>query len=195
VLTEGRTMAVKTRKGRPRRAGLDAEVLAATVDLVAADGYAGTTLDDVAGAVGAAKTTLYRRWPSKGELAVDALATVLGTPPTDLPPGPDGLRAAIDWLVAGVRGGGVQRLLLGVVTEAADNPKLRAGLRTRMRDPFTRRLASDWDLPRKDVDLAFDVVVGTLLHRLAMTGRITTADAKAVSEVAGHLLFGTDSMS
>ncbi|MBS1892465.1 MAG: TetR/AcrR family transcriptional regulator [Actinobacteria bacterium] len=179
----------QVKRGRPRQADLAARILAAMDELVAERGYSKTTLDDVSRAVGTAKTTLYRRWPSKGDLAIDALAEALGSPPDQLPRRADGMRTAVAWLAGRVRRPGVRKLLLGLVAEAADDPALRAKLRARIREPFVERLAGDWQLPRTRVDLAFDLVVGTLLHRLAMTGRITGGDAEAVTALANDLLF------
>lgn len=63
--------------GRPRRHGVEETVLAAAVALAGDEGYAGATVDAVAARAGVAKTTVYRRWPSKEALAVDALAAAL----------------------------------------------------------------------------------------------------------------------
>ena len=67
--------------GRPRRHGVEETVLAAAVALAGDEGYAGATVDAVAARAGVAKTTVYRRWPSKEALAVDALAAALDLPP------------------------------------------------------------------------------------------------------------------
>ena len=74
--------------GRPRRHGVEETVLAAAVALAGDEGYAGATVDAVAARAGVAKTTVYRRWPSKEALAVDALAAALDLPPAD-PEGPE----------------------------------------------------------------------------------------------------------
>jgi AcrR family transcriptional regulator len=47
------------------------DVLEATIDELARVGYAALRMDDVAARAGVAKTTVYRRWPTKAEL-VDA---------------------------------------------------------------------------------------------------------------------------
>lgn len=176
--------------GRPRRAGVDAAVLAATADLVAKRGLARTSLDEVAAQAGVAKTTLYRRWPSKGALAVDALAHVLGEAPAVTVPTDAGLREAVAWLASRVRHEAVADLLSGVVTEAAHDPELRRMLRERIRDPFTTRLTTDWQLGAEDVDRAFDIVIGALVHRHAMNGSISDTDIEVVTSVATRLVFG-----
>jgi len=177
------------RVGRPRRAGVDSEVLASTVALVAEQGYARTTLDAIAKRAGVAKTTLYRRWGSKAELAVDALAAALGEPPGADVAGREGLATAVSWLAGRVRDPGVRLLLAGLADEAGGDPSLRALLRARLREPFATRVIGAWRVDPAAVDLAFDVVVGTLLHRVAMTGEVTRTDAETVAGLATTLLF------
>lgn len=174
--------------GRPRRKGVSASVLAATVDLVGSQGYAHTSIDDIARRAGVAKTTVYRRWHSKGELAVDALVTELGEPPIPGAADEAAVGDVIDWLVSRVRRPVVRGLLVGLVAEAGYDTEVRRLLRGRIREPFTARLSLASGLPAATVDLTFDVVVGALLHRLAMTGRITGRDTAAVAAVAAGLL-------
>lgn len=58
--------------GRPRNAGADQTILEATWAEVAAQGLAGLSLDKVAARAGVSKATIYRRWPSKEALVLDA---------------------------------------------------------------------------------------------------------------------------
>lgn len=60
--------------GRRRDHTRDPDILAAAVDVLAECGYEGMTIDMVAARAKAGKATLYRRWPSKGELVIDAVA-------------------------------------------------------------------------------------------------------------------------
>jgi len=177
------------RGGRPRRPGVSDTVLAATVDQVAEQGYARANLDGIARRAGVAKTTVYRRWSSKGVLAVDALVGLLGEPPDVVRAGPEGLRDALRWLADRIGQPQVYGLLVGVVTEAGRDLEVRSRLRAGFRDPFVARLVQEWALPVDRVDLAFDLVVGALLHRLAMTGSLTPSDSEAVTAVAVGLLF------
>lgn len=63
-----------TKLGRRRDHTRDPEILAAALDVLAEEGYEGMTIDMVAARARAGKATLYRRWASKGELVVDAVA-------------------------------------------------------------------------------------------------------------------------
>ncbi len=62
------------RLGRKRDHTRDADILDATLEVLAEVGYAGMTMDMVAVRAKAGKATVYRRWPSKAELVLDAVA-------------------------------------------------------------------------------------------------------------------------
>jgi AcrR family transcriptional regulator len=63
----------KRGRGRPRRAGADEAILVATRKLLDEVGYAALTIDVIAERTGIAKTTIYRRWPTKGALVSAAI--------------------------------------------------------------------------------------------------------------------------
>src|SRR5215204_3685125 len=62
------------RLGRKRDHTRDPEILAAAIDVLAETGFDGMTIDMVAARAKAGKATLYRRWPSKADLVIDAVA-------------------------------------------------------------------------------------------------------------------------
>lgn len=62
------------RPGRRRDHTRDPEILDAALQVLAETGYDGMTIDMVAARAKAGKATLYRRWPSKAELVVEAVA-------------------------------------------------------------------------------------------------------------------------
>jgi AcrR family transcriptional regulator len=55
---------------------VDEAIMAATLDLLAEDGYSRVTVEGVALRAGVAKTTLYRRWSTKDSLILDAVVSV-----------------------------------------------------------------------------------------------------------------------
>jgi AcrR family transcriptional regulator len=93
-------------RGRPRRAGADEEILAVALELLREKGYRELNVDEVAERTGVAKTTVYRRWPTKGALV--AAAITAGVPPPEGAPEarttPEILRetASLLQLIAGV---------------------------------------------------------------------------------------------
>lgn len=60
--------------GRKRDHTRDPEILDAALEVLAETGYDGMTIDMVAARAKAGKATLYRRWASKAELVIDAVA-------------------------------------------------------------------------------------------------------------------------
>src|SRR5262249_48391971 len=70
----GRRRVTETRKpGRPRSPEADRAILQTTVELLATEGLRGLSIERVAERAGVGKTTIYRRWPTKRELAEAAL--------------------------------------------------------------------------------------------------------------------------
>ena len=61
-------------RGRKRDPKRDVVILDSAIDVLAESGYNGMTMDMVASRAKAGKATVYRRWNSKAELVVDAIA-------------------------------------------------------------------------------------------------------------------------
>jgi AcrR family transcriptional regulator len=75
------------RLGRRRDDSRDPEILRAALDVLAETGYERMTMDAVALKAKAGKATMYRRWPSKAQLVLDAITStsLLGTTAPALP--------------------------------------------------------------------------------------------------------------
>ena len=67
------------RPGRPRSERARKAILQAAADLLLAEGTAQVSMDAVAERAGVSKATIYRWWPSKERLALDALLEWAGT--------------------------------------------------------------------------------------------------------------------
>ena len=67
---------VRRGRGRPRDPATDSRITAAAAQLMLHRGFDRTTVDDVAARAGVGKATVYRRWPSKEDLAVAAMETL-----------------------------------------------------------------------------------------------------------------------
>jgi len=64
---------VRRQAGRPRDPACDEAILRATLDAFAANGYTGLSIEGVAARAGVAKATVYRRFPTKADLVVEAI--------------------------------------------------------------------------------------------------------------------------
>jgi AcrR family transcriptional regulator len=61
------------RRGRPRSAGIEANVFAAVQTRIISDGFAGLTIDRIARTAGVPKSTIYRRWGTLPALLATAI--------------------------------------------------------------------------------------------------------------------------
>ncbi|MGW3009948.1 TetR/AcrR family transcriptional regulator [Streptomyces sp. NPDC001219] len=169
--------------GRPR-AGVDAEVFAATLSTVDELGYARATVERIAAAAGVAKSTVYRRWPSKGALIVDCLLDAFGPAPLEGDSRSEVMSSTIRWIAAKVGEPGVGDAFAGVFSDAVSDPALREILSARLQEPYRLALQEALGEPESRVLFFIDVVVGVLLHRMGMTGEpMVDADVTALVEM------------
>jgi AcrR family transcriptional regulator len=171
--TPAPTGATASRLGRPRDPSRDVAILRATLDLLAESGYGAVTMEAVAARAGVGKATLYRRYPGKEQLVVDALAS-LAEPVR--PADGAGVRDQLVALLEGMRrrsGSLAGRIWPRLVSEAVDNPELMHRYRRQVIEPRRQRFravlqrAVDERLVRADVDLdhAVDLLVGPVVYR------------------------------
>ncbi|MEZ0090575.1 TetR/AcrR family transcriptional regulator [Streptacidiphilus sp. EB129] len=190
------------RRGRPRSADADLAILAATRAALAEHGWGGLTMGDVATRAGVAKTTLYRRWPSRNELVVDAVAVLFDDlEMIDL----GSLRADIEAVVQQFADllalPESQAALLALFAEATRDPALRQRVREAIIDPQKRlvhqgRAAAqargelppdaDPEVAAQDVDIIFDTIAGAVEHRVLVLG--ACADPQWISRFTTLLL-------
>jgi AcrR family transcriptional regulator len=76
VARETSSGTTRGRGGRPRDPAREASILDAAIEVLTEEGFDALTIEAVAARAGAGKSTLYRRWPSKVELVLDAVARV-----------------------------------------------------------------------------------------------------------------------
>ncbi|MGH3589101.1 MAG: TetR/AcrR family transcriptional regulator, partial [Pseudonocardia sp.] len=110
---------------RPRRRGaaLEAAILEAVLAELTAVGYAELRVERVAERAGASKASVYRRWPSKVELVMDAVYHVLPDPTS--PPDTGSLRGDLLSrlrLVADQLAGPAGQAMSGVLSDALGEP-------------------------------------------------------------------------
>lgn len=171
--------------GRPRSAGADEAILAAARALLAERGWDGMTLGDVAARAGVAKTTLYRRWPGKAELVVDAMAQLFDTlRPIDAGSVRADAETTIRDLTSLLARPETQAAFLALAAHASRDPALRAAVREKIIDRQRRlvhagacRAAARGEGAQiTDPDLLFDVIAGTMVHRMLIAGEPVSDD-------------------
>lgn len=115
------------RPGRRRDESKDDAILQATRELLAERGFDGMTMDAVADRAGAGKATVYRRWPSKVQLTVDAIVCSPGVPMTaDDIPDTGSLRSDLLAVSFGRKRSDDSELMSGVISAVKENPDVAA---------------------------------------------------------------------
>ncbi len=115
------------RPGRRRDDSKDDTILEAARELLAERGFDGMTMDAVAERAGAGKATVYRRWPSKVQLTVDAIVCARGVRMTiDDVPDTGTLRGDLLAVRFGRRRGDSNALMSGLMSVVKDDPRLAA---------------------------------------------------------------------
>jgi AcrR family transcriptional regulator len=127
---DGMTVAeeqTSARRGRPRSQASEEAILAATLDLLAAGcGPSTVSINAIAKRARTGKDTIYRRWPCKEDLFLDALASQQQT--IDIQTDGrvrDGLIAALAALIERLQDERNRRILRSVYGAGDEFPKLR----------------------------------------------------------------------
>lgn len=164
--------------GRPRDPSIDTAALDAALRHLAAHGYEGMSVAAVAAEAGTTRQALYRRWPTKADLATAAIAALgEGLAPTPIGDPFEDLVAELRSFQRGVlRPHGVS--LVGTMLQEGVDAHLARLYRERVVEPRRRRirnvlsrgveaglLAADADL-----DLAAAACTGSL-YALVLAGR------------------------
>jgi AcrR family transcriptional regulator len=115
------------RRGRPRSPASEQAILSATLDLLAeGEGPSTISISAIARRAGAGKDTIYRRWPCKEDLLLDALASQQR--PTEIAPDAtvrEGLIAALADLIERLQNERDRRILRSLHGAGQEFPKLR----------------------------------------------------------------------
>jgi AcrR family transcriptional regulator len=178
-------MAIRTtaaaRQDAPR-AGSKTEtaILNATRELLAESGVRGLTVEGIAARAAVAKTTIYRRWRSRDELAlavlIDMVEHVVATP--DLGDTRKELTTFVSAAVKILSTTLMGRVIQGLVSELGTNPDLARAFRERVvsvRLSEVQRLV-EIGIERGDiradanVELAHELLFGPVYYRLLLSG-------------------------
>ena len=164
--------------GRPRNPEADRAILEATLALLAEQGYANLALIDVAKRARVSTATLYRRWPSKAPLVLDALRTLILT--FSLPDTGDTRADLIAFVTERMRTAGsplLAQIIPALTAEGQRNPafaevfrSLQAPVRAQAFTLFERGIARGDLPPTLDRELALDLLLGPITFRQFISG-------------------------
>jgi AcrR family transcriptional regulator len=162
----------------PRRSR-DAAICAATLAVLAEDGYDRMTIDAVAARAHASKATIYRRWKGKRELVLEALRTRTGCPGDAVDTGDlRGDLLATLRAMADSAGDADARLMAGVLRAMRSAPELGDCLREQvfhskaaaLRTVVDRAVLRGEVPPDADAALAHEVAGAMWVHHVLVVG-------------------------
>ncbi|TCO40555.1 TetR family transcriptional regulator [Kribbella antiqua] len=169
-------------RGRPRDAGVEGRVLEAAMAEMRLRGYDGMAVDRVAERAGVAKTTLYRRWPTKAELVIAMIAQLRSAVPFE--PSGDSRRDLSELVsaVASTLTAVPRTLIADLAAAAAREPRVGESVRALWGE---RHAAAVAVLAKAQEDglvaagtspvVLVDQLVGPLYYRLLITGEPITS--------------------
>jgi|SRR5450755_436318 AcrR family transcriptional regulator len=181
--------------GRKRSEGSRLAILAAAWELVGEVGFAGLTIEGIAARSGSGKQTVYRWWPSKADVLLDALAAQADL---HIPIPDEGGYAAdlLSFLTASFQLGrdrrivNVLRVLMAQAQIDADfGERFRVSFLQRRRDALAiivDRARARGDLPPvPSPDVVADIVFGVIWYRVL--SRHQPLDARLSGELVATL--------
>ncbi|WP_328890500.1 TetR/AcrR family transcriptional regulator [Streptomyces sp. NBC_00316] len=169
----------ESRPGRKRSEESRMAILVAAFELVDEVGYAGLTIEGIANRAGCGKQTIYRWWPSRAHVLLEALAVKADLYVTNADHGSyaDDVRAFLEDTFRLGRQQRVVDILRVLMAEAQINEEFgqlfRSAFLQRRRDALQvvlDRARTRGDLPpRPAASTVLDIVFGTLWYRLLAT--------------------------
>ena len=176
-------------RGRPRSRRSEEAILDATLALLGEVGFSGLTIDGIAARAGVGKATIYRHWPGKAHLAVDAFRSRI--PPMAAPDTGslrEDLLAVVGFLVHGLAQSPLSRILPALVEAAEHDAELESlfkefgAERRAVLMGILERAAARGELrPGLDLDLALELVTGPIFaRRLVLRRPLTPTYAEAL---------------
>jgi AcrR family transcriptional regulator len=187
--------------GRPRDAGRDQAILAATLAILLERGYNALTIEGVAASAGVGRPTIYRRWPPKAALAVAALvhSSRLALPVRDRGSLRAELVAVQRHQISLMNSPESRRVTAGLVADLVNDPALAERY---VAEYLVPRRAAVWEVLRRGVDrgelnadadfaFVYDLLIGPLFMRAVVWGQPLSREAAEQTADVVIATFGT----
>ena len=190
--SESDTGGARPHTGRRRNEAARRAILDAALRLLGEAEGDSVTVETIARAAGVGKQTLYRWWPSKGAVLLEALAerAQQAVPAPDHGDLRDDLRAVVAATFAGAQRPPVGPALRTLAREAARDPQLAVLMReftesrrAALRDVLEQGRERGELEPGRDLDLMVDQVYGVFWYRFLLGhGPLDEDTAKALAD-------------
>ena len=163
--------------GRPRSGQAHRAILDATLELLLEVGFSALTVEGVASRAGVGKATIYRRWPSKLPLVVEAFGRLPAFEDIDTGTLAGDLKAMLTRYLEEFISTPLATVYPSLAAERAHNPELGLvldpvlkGRRRPLEAALQRGVVRGEIAPNTDLDLAADLIVGPIAVRLFFRG-------------------------
>jgi AcrR family transcriptional regulator len=179
--------------GRPRSEEARKAILESTLELLKQSGFADLSIESIASHAGVGKATVYRWWPNKGGLVMDAFVSVAEQELSFPPSGPveKAIREQMKkW--SSIFGGPLGRVIAAVIGAGQSEPEMLEAFQNYYVEPRRRearellKQAIENGEIRSDLDpdLILDILYGPLYFRLLIqSGPLTLAFIDQVFEI------------
>jgi AcrR family transcriptional regulator len=187
-----------TARERRRNARAHQAILDATTQLLDDVGYPALTIEGVAARAEVGKATVYRWWPTKGALVIEALAARLTPEPlADTGDLRHDLHAAIQATVHTFARSPEGAVIPALAADLINHPEMAEQFRAQIIRPrrsavveILRRATRRGELPADvDTELLLDVYAGAVFYRVLVSGEPVTDHL--AQQLVGLLLDGT----
>jgi AcrR family transcriptional regulator len=185
-------------RGRRRSASSHRAILAATQELLVERPYRELTIEGVAARAGVGKQTIYRWWPSKAALVLEAYLAGADAvpPPAEQATVLEDVRALLGWLIAVLAEPTGGRVVAGLVGDLQHDAVLAEGFhrdvvpvrREAMLSALERGRARGEIQVDADLELAVDALHGAIFYRLLLSGE--PLDDAFAERLASQVLAG-----
>jgi AcrR family transcriptional regulator len=177
-------------RGRPRSDRVHRAILDSARELLIRDGYTRLRLEHVAAAAGVGKATIYRRWPTKEDLA-QALVQDLAAPHIGIEDVGDTraeMLAAVMNPLRAITETNFGPVIRALLSQIAGNPKLgdpfRESVVQARREEVAKMIARGIErgdlCPDANADVATELLVGPVYFRLVFGGELDEAFANEI---------------
>jgi AcrR family transcriptional regulator len=162
--------------GRKRDPTRDPEIMDAALDVLAETGYDGMTIDMVATRAKAGKATVYRRWASKSDLVLDAVACMKSVD-LDALPDTGTLRGDLVGMIKAPNLRDSERklkIMAGIVSMVARDPEMAEAARQALVEPraSANRILLKRAIDRGEVTTDIDIDMISLISASMVSYRV-----------------------
>ena len=182
-------------RGRRRSEHSHRAILAATQALLVERSYPELTIEGIAARAGVGKQTIYRWWPSKAALVLEAYLAGADAvpPPAERATAREDVRALLGWLIAVLAEPTGGRVVAGLVGDLQHDADLADGFHRDVVPARREAMLAALERGRErgeiradaDLELAVDALHGAVFYRLLLSGEpLDTAFAERLADQA-----------